>query len=79
MNIKSEQAHKMARELALLTGESLTEAVTIAIQERLQRLRPPHKPPMSERLRRIRQECGPRLHGLPDHAVILYGEDGLPR
>ena len=33
MNIKSEKAHRMAQELAELTGETQTEAVTTAIQE----------------------------------------------
>lgn len=80
MNIKSEQAHLMARELATLTGESLTDAVTMAIQERLERLRPgPEKARMSERLRRIRLECAPRLRAVPDHGELLYGDDGLPR
>jgi len=39
LNIKNEQTHDLARELASLTGESLTEAVTVAVRERLERLR----------------------------------------
>lgn len=39
LNIKNQQTHDLARELADLTGESLTEAVTVAVRERLQRLR----------------------------------------
>ena len=35
LNIKDEQAHEMARELASLTGETMTKAVNIAIEERL--------------------------------------------
>ena len=35
LNIKDEQAHEMARELASLTGETMTKAVKIAIEERL--------------------------------------------
>jgi len=79
LNIKSEEAHRSARELAQLTGESLTEAVTRAIAERLERLRPAQVAPMSQRLRQIRLEVAPRLRDLPDHAGMLYGEDGLPR
>lgn len=79
MNIKSEQAHQLARELANLTGESLTEVVTVALQERLERLSPSRsKERMSERLRRISLECAPRLQGLQDPADLLYGRDGLP-
>jgi len=38
LNIKSNETHRMAQELAELTGETQTEAVTIAIRERLDRL-----------------------------------------
>jgi len=39
INIKSDHADRLARELATLTGESLTDAVTIAVSERLERKR----------------------------------------
>jgi antitoxin VapB len=39
MNIKNEEIHRKARELARLTGESVTAAVGIAIDERLERER----------------------------------------
>ena len=39
LNIKSEETHELTRELARLTGESLTEAVTTAVRERLERVR----------------------------------------
>jgi hypothetical protein len=39
LNIKNEEAHRLAAELAKITGESLTAAVTTAIRERLDRLR----------------------------------------
>jgi antitoxin VapB len=39
LSIKNEEAHKLAAELAKLTGESLTLAVTLALQERLARER----------------------------------------
>jgi antitoxin VapB len=35
LNIKSQDTDRLARELAALTGESITEAVTKAIEERL--------------------------------------------
>lgn len=34
LNIKNDEAHKLASELAQLTGESLTSAVTLALRER---------------------------------------------
>jgi antitoxin VapB len=36
LNIKNEQTHALARRLAELTGETLTEAVTTAVRERLE-------------------------------------------
>ncbi|MGI8613297.1 MAG: type II toxin-antitoxin system VapB family antitoxin [Nocardioidaceae bacterium] len=39
LNIKNEQAQRLSRELAELTGESLTTAVTVALRERLERVR----------------------------------------
>ena len=35
LNIKSEEAHRLARELAEATGTTLTEAVTSALQHRV--------------------------------------------
>ncbi|HEX5078287.1 MAG TPA: type II toxin-antitoxin system VapB family antitoxin, partial [Geminicoccaceae bacterium] len=39
LNIKSAEAHELAAELARLTGESMTKAVTEALRERLERER----------------------------------------
>jgi antitoxin VapB len=44
LSIKTEEADRLARELARLTGESLTEAITRAMQERLDRLRAEREP-----------------------------------
>jgi antitoxin VapB len=38
-NIKNEETDRLARELVELTGESLTDAVTIALRERIVRCR----------------------------------------
>ena len=38
MNIKNEEAQKLAHELSELTGESLTTAITEAVRERLERV-----------------------------------------
>ena len=39
LNIKDEKADRLARELAAETGESITTAITVAVRERLERLR----------------------------------------
>jgi antitoxin VapB len=35
LNIKNPEAHRLAQEVADVTGESLTEAVTLALRDRL--------------------------------------------
>ncbi|HWO32157.1 MAG TPA: type II toxin-antitoxin system VapB family antitoxin [Candidatus Acidoferrum sp.] len=39
LNIKNEKTHGLVRELARVTGESMTAAVDGAVQERLERVR----------------------------------------
>jgi antitoxin VapB len=39
LSIKTDEADRLARELSRLTGETMTEAVTRALAERLERLR----------------------------------------
>ena len=82
MNIKNDEAHKLAHELSELTGESLTAAVTEAVRERLQRVQSSQGPRLSERLLRIGKDCAAHLKEpfrSADHGDILYDERGLPR
>lgn len=78
--IKDPETERLARELAAVTGESLTEAIRIALAERLERLkRPDRRYPMREAARRIQE----RLAALPavDPLVtneLAYDEHGLP-
>jgi len=39
LSIKTEEADRLARELSRLTGENMTDAITRAIRERLDRIR----------------------------------------
>ncbi len=82
LNIKNEQTHRLARELAKLTGENVTAAVTIALQERLERVRRDKQMGLADRLVAIGQECAAHLaepYRSADHAELLYDERGLPR
>jgi len=82
LNIKNEEAHRLAQELAGLTGESLTTAVLTAVRERLQRLRGKRDGRLAHRLRAIGKDCAARLkepYRSVAHGDLLYGEDGLPR
>jgi antitoxin VapB len=39
LSIKTEEADRLARELSRLTGETMTEAITTAMRERIERVR----------------------------------------
>ena len=83
LNIKNDEAHRLAQELARLTGESMTAAVTEAIRERLDRVRRERgEVPLAERLLRIGKDCAARLKEpfrTVNHGELLYDERGLPR
>ena len=82
LNIKNEKTHRMARELARLTGESMTVAVNEAIRERLERVRGKSKEEMVERIMKIGRESAARLkepYKSIDHGDLLYDEQGLPK
>jgi antitoxin VapB len=81
LNIKDPETHKLAQTLADETGESMTRAVAIALQERLDRVRRSRKQATQEaELLRIGCRCASHLKGAPvDHAALLYDEKGLPR
>ena len=82
LNIKTEEAHRLARELAALTGESVTAAVTGALRERLDRVRQQRNGSLTDRLLVIGKDCAARLKEpfrSIDHGDLLYDEHGLPR
>jgi antitoxin VapB len=79
LNIKSEETHRLAKELTSLTGESLTAAVTQAIREKVNRLKHNQPVTMAARLMEIGRDCAPRLRDAEDHADLLYDQDGLPK
>lgn len=82
LNIKNEEAHKLANQLAKLTGESMTEAVTNSLRERLDRVRNQRGSGLAERLLQIGRDCAAHLKEpfrSVDHGDLLYDERGLPR
>jgi len=82
LNIKDEETHRRARELARVTGESMTAAVDQAVRERLERVRGAKKGGLAERLLRIGKECAPlwkEPYRSIDHGEMLYDEKGLPK
>jgi antitoxin VapB len=82
LNIKNQETHRLAQELARLTGESMTVAVGEAIRERLERVRGNSRKGMAERLMKIAKECSAHLkepYKSMDIDEFLYDENGLPK
>lgn len=83
LNIKDKRTHDMVRELAGSTGETLTEAVRIAVQERLARIKARGRTerPLAERLNEIALRCARqpvrRLRGADE--ILGYDDRGMPR
>jgi antitoxin VapB len=81
LSIKSDEADRLARELAAETGETLTEAVEIALRERLDRERARHAASMRTRLARLAADVA-ALRVADDRTpkeIIGYDDAGLPR
>ncbi|MEM6533279.1 MAG: type II toxin-antitoxin system VapB family antitoxin [Myxococcota bacterium] len=82
LSIKDQEADRLARLVAELTGESLTEAVTVALRERVERLRDSSRDPWrADAMRQLRLRAA-SLTVIDERSadeVIGYGDDGAPR
>jgi antitoxin VapB len=81
LNIKNEETHRRAQELARLAGETMTGAVDRAIAERLYRIRKRrNQADLVERLLKIGRECAalPVLDRRKPEDM-LYDKHGLPK
>jgi antitoxin VapB len=83
MNIKSNEAHALAVELARLRGTTVTQAVTEALRSELERERArSRKTGLADELIRIGKHCAAHVTrpvSSQDHGAMLYDEQGLPR
>jgi antitoxin VapB len=83
LNIKNEETCRLAAELAELTGETKTGAITVALRERLERERRERdKEALVEDLMAIGKRCAAHLRPGPsavEHGDFLYDEHGLPK
>ena len=82
LNIKNRTAEQLAHELASATGESLTEAITVALRQRLDGLR------RARERRSVMAEVAtlqeflasqPDRDTRPADEILGYDEFGLPR
>jgi len=79
LNIKNDEAHKLATELAELTGESLTSAVTLALRERLARERRRRTDRIAARLMKIGSQFAALADtGRSPDEILGYDDHGLP-
>ena len=77
LSIKSERADQLARDLAELTGTSITDAVTASLEAQLElERRRRRRPALGDIVERFREL--PVLDERSPDEIIGYGEHGLP-
>lgn len=82
LSIRDPEADRLAREVAALTGETITQAVKVALEERLARERDRRRRAGVARLLAIGERCAAHMRrpfASADHGELLYDEAGLPR
>ena len=81
LNIRNAETERLVQELVTMTGESKTEAVTRAVEARLDRLRREGGGrSLADELDRIALHCAnlPTLDSRPADEIIGYNEHGAP-
>ena len=80
LSIKDSKTDAIVRQLAELTGESITEAVFVSVKERLERLKSKNSPySLAQELDAIAQRCAslPVIDSRSPEEIIGYDEQGL--
>lgn len=82
LSIKNDETERLARQVARETGESLTEAIQKALQERWERLKVRRRSlvlagQVEDLLRRV--DALPNLDSRPEDEILGYDEHGAPR
>jgi antitoxin VapB len=81
LNIRNPETERLAETLAKLTGETKTQAVTVALRDRLERLsRRRSGRRLAEELDEIALHCAslPVLDSRDAEEILGYDEQGLP-
>jgi len=81
LSIKNPEIERLARAIARESGESLTDAIGTALQERFQRLRRHRNSRLrDERIQEILERLDrlPRLDNRSPDEILGYDENGLP-
>jgi antitoxin VapB len=87
LNLKNEEVERLAAEVARMTGESKTEAIRRALEERRRRLKAPAGAGRRARVLRLldtkiwpaipKKELGRRLTRKQEDAILGYGPEGV--
>ena len=82
LSIKNRATERLARQIASATGESLTEAIHRALEERWQQLGAKRRSrildsQLEELLRRV--DALPTLDSRTEDEILGYDEHGMPR
>jgi antitoxin VapB len=82
LSIKNEATERLARQVAAETGESLTEAIQKALEDRWERLKSKRRErilavQLEDVLRRV--DGLPTLDPRPAEHILGYDEHGMPR
>ncbi|MEO8096431.1 MAG: type II toxin-antitoxin system VapB family antitoxin [Acidobacteriota bacterium] len=79
--IRNEETEALARKLAKLTGESITDAVRASVAERYERLRRQRAgKSLADELNEIGVRCArlPAISSMTDDEILGYDEFGAP-
>jgi antitoxin VapB len=81
ISIKDPETDRLARALAAATGESITEAIRRALQDRLERETQRGQRGVAVEIRRIQERLArlPVLDPRPADELLGYDDHGLPR
>ncbi len=85
LNIKNEETHRLIRELAQETGQSMTAAITDVVRRELARIRAEREDDTEARVERILELAAEMRRRAPvgyfdqDFDELLYDELGLPK
>jgi antitoxin VapB len=82
LSIKNDTTERLARQIASATGESLTEAIHKALEERWQQLATKRRSgilagQIEDLLRRV--DAMPTLDSRTEDEILGYDEHGMPR
>ena len=82
LSLKDPETDRLARKVASLTGESITQAVRTSLEERLlhERMKRGEGPELVRALTEIADRCAalPELDDRTSDEIIGYDENGLP-